>query len=691
VSPERRIIRTVSPRAGYGGDIMLAHVEDGRLVRVEGDPESRVARGELTPFARRYVERVYHPDRLTRPLRRVGERGSDEFEPVDWDVALDAIAESLARVQREYDPRALLYFSAHGAEGSVDQFARLFLGYYGGHSQLYGDLCNAAGVEATRLTFGALHHHPPEDYVNSRLIVLWGKNPAVTHPHQMRFLREARENGTHLVCIDPVRTATAELCDEHFAPRPGTDGFLANTIAHVLIEGGLHDERFCRSHVHGFEDYRWMVRNYEPAKAEETCGIEADRIVDFARRFAASKPANVNVGFGVQRRHNGGQTVRAIAALQAIAGNIGVAGGGFDYFNQAAFVTRPYPFRLPAPPRVRQLGAMCRLGRGVLNAKKPPIKAALIERANPMTQVPFTSAVHYALTRLDFVVVIDQFLTDTACRADFVLPAKSMFEQLDLHADPWHGILHLRPKCIECPGEARTEREIYRELAVRLGYPTEQFDIEPEEVLDRTLPAGLSVNRLAKRAFDRRGPEFVPFSDHRYPTPSGKVELRSHTAELSWRCDPLPFYSPQSESPQGDPARFARFPLQLITPKATHRHNSQWAHDETLKPAEGEDGVRIHPDDAQARGIVDGESVRVHNDRGQLFLRANVDARVRPGVVVIAQGRWIRRDGGSVNVLTHDHVTDMGHGAGVFDCLVEVERRTADADSVDSGASSGDN
>jgi anaerobic selenocysteine-containing dehydrogenase len=667
------VIRTVSPRAGYGADIILAHVEEGRLVKVEADPEDRVGRGVLTPFAQRYVERVYSRERLQQPMVRKGERGSNEFEPISWEEALDRIATALSRVAREQDPRALLYYHGSGQDGVMAQFGRLFFSYFGGYSTVYGDLCNAAGMEATRLTFGTLMHHPPEDYVNSRMVILWGKNPAVTNPHQMPFLQEARAQGTRLICIDPVRTKTAEACDEHLAPRPGTDGFLANAIGHVLFAEGLVDEAFVTRHVHGAEDYRWLVRQYEPEKAERTCGIPAKTITDFARRFGAARPANVNVGFGLQRYRNGGQTVRAIGALQAITGNIGVPGGGFDYFNQGAFVTRPYPFKLPAPPRVRQLGPASQLGRVVLSAKDPPVVAALIERANPMTQNPHTAAVHYALTRLDFVCVIDQFLTDTAMRADVVLPAKSMFEETDIVSGLWHGILHLKQKCIDPPGEVKTEREIYRELSAQLGYPTEQFDLDPEEMLNQVLPPGLSVNRLRKQPFDRRGPRFIPFANRRFPTPSGKIELRCEAAEVSWRVDPLPFYHPPREAAQSDPERFKRFPLRLLTPKSEDRHLSQWAHDDDLG-REDATALRLHPADAKARGIKAGDPVRVFNDRGEARCPAQIDKAVREGVVVFPQGRWISRDGFSANVLTHDDVTDMGYGAIYFDCLVQAER-----------------
>ncbi len=670
---ESRIVRTVCPRACYDACAVLAHVEKGRLVKVEGDPEHRTTRGVLCARADRYVESVYHKERVLTPLKRVGEGSQATFEPISWDEATRMIAGKLTTLAREHDPRALLYYVGRGHDGVMAQFGNLFLSYYGGHSTVYGDLCMPAGKEATRLTFGSIQHHPPEDYKNSKLIVIWGKNPAITSPHQMRFLREARAAGTKLVCVDPLRTRTARDADLHIQPRPGTDGFLANAIAHVILSEDLQDEAFVRAHTQGFDEYRRMVRQYEPQKAAEACGLDVETIIAFAREYATTKPANLNAGFGVQRYANGGQTIRALAALQAITGNVGVPGGGFDYANQAAFLTRPHPFQIPAQPRVRQLGPMSRLGRVVLSADKPPVRAAIIERANPMAQNPFTSTVHYALTRLDFLCVIDQFITDTAQRAHLILPAKSMFEETDVVAGLWHGVLQLKSRCIESPGEVRTEREIYRALAEEMAYPTDQFDTDAVTILNEVLPAGLSVNRLKKQSFDRQGPDFVPYANKRFPTPSGKIELSCEAAEVSWQVDRLPYYTPSRESAAGDPERFKRFPFQLITPKGEYRQLSQWGNDEELNAREGEPALRMHPEDAGALGISAGDLLRVHNDRGELRLKAVVDDGVRRGVVATTSGKWIARDGHSVNVLTHDDVTDIGYGAIFFDCLVQVE------------------
>ena len=557
-------------------------------------------------------------------MRRTGDPGGSGFEPIDWDDALDEIANAIADVAAERDPRALCYYTGTGHDGVMAQFGSLLLGYTGGYSTFYGDLCSSAGQEAMRLALGSLECTPPEQYEHAQWIVIWGKNPAVTHPQQWRWLRAAQEKGVRLVCVDPLRTKTAQACDEHIAPRPGTDGFFANAIAHVLLEEKLHDAAYVEKHVHGFDDYHWLIRNCSPRKAEEICDLPAADIQSFARRFAAAKPALVIVGYGVQRYRNGGQTVRAIAALSAITGQLGKRGGGCDYFNQGAFLTRPYPFQVPAPPRVRQLGPRSRFGRVVLSAKDPPVLAAIVERANPMAQTPFASAVHYALTRLQFVCVIDQFLTDTARRAHLVLPAKSMFEELDVVPGPWDGVLRLKIDCIDAPGDVRSEREIYRGVAQRLGYPTDQFDLDPVEMIDRVLPPGLSVNRLRKQSFARHKPDYVPFDKGAFATPSGKIELRSEAAEISWRVDALPFYAPPRESEQGDPARFKKFPLQLLTPKSEDRFLSQWAHDDEIR-ALGKTTARMHPDEScrtRAR--------RPHDDpRLQRSRRSDVPARDR--------------------------------------------------------------
>lgn len=665
--------RSVCPAPCFDACALKVEVADGLLRSVAPDPAHDPTAGFLCSRGLRWPERLNHPDRLRHPLAREGRRGSGKLVPVTFAKAIDRIASALGKAAKQHDPRALLYLGGRDGGGAMGQFAQAFFAGYGGCSALHGDLCRSAGLEALRLTFGGVRHGPVDDFASSRMAILWGKNALLTSPHAMRRVEEARKRGLFTIAVDPIATETARACDLHLPIRPGTDGFLANAVANLLIESGRHDAAFVAHHAHGFEDYRWLVRNYEPSKAAETCGLPEAAIRDLADRFAELRPARILLGPGAQRYRNGGQTVRAIAALQSIAGNIGVRGGGLDFFDPSGFLARQVPVAGAKPPRIRQIGPLPSLGRAILNAQDPPVTAAIVERANPMAQHPFAAAVHHALERLEFLCVVDLFLTDTARRADVVLPASGPFEETDTVAGWWHGELHLAPACAERPGEARTSREIWRAIAEAMGHSTEPYEIDPESFLAKALPAGVTVARLRKQPFRMHRADAIPFADRRFPTPSGKVELRCDAAEISWRVDPLPFYTPPKESPASDPERAARFPLHLLTVKSGHRQASQWGNDETLAREEPP-CIRLHPDDARARGLADGEIARVFNDRGEHRLPVRSDPSMRPGVAAVASGGWISRQGFTTNLWTHDGTTDMGYGAIYFDCLVQVEK-----------------
>ncbi|MBI3089745.1 MAG: molybdopterin-dependent oxidoreductase [Candidatus Tectomicrobia bacterium] len=670
----REVIRTVCPRNCYSGCGMLAHVEDGRLLKVTGDPSHPATQGRLCSKGYRYVERVYSSERLLHPLLADGERGAGQWRPISWEEALDRIAERLITVRESYGPEALLYCTGTGMKGVMAGIGTVFLNLYGGYSYHYGDLCWPAGIEACRLTFGRLTHQPPEDYRNCRCIILWGKNAAATNQHQMPFLLEAVRRGASLIVIDPLRTQTAARATWHIQPNPGSDGALALAMAHVILAEGLHDAAFCRQRIEGFEAFAAMVREYVPEESAAATGVPAATIRELARHYATRRPANINVGFGIQRYTNGGQTVRAIAALAAITGNIGIPGGGLDYANRASYV---YGNGLPQPPageRIRPLGGRAALGRTTLAATDPPIAACLVERASPVTQNPDTSAVLAAFRAIPFTVVIEQFMTDTAALADIVLPAKTMFEEADLLASYWHPYLQYRPQVIEPPGECRSELRIYGELARRLDLPMKYFELDVREVLERSLPADISLARLEQGAVLPSTAEAIPFANGRFDTPSGKIELLSRQAAELWQVDPLPRFRPPAESRGASPDLAARYPLQFFSTKPKHRIHSQWNNDEKLRRVSGQAALRIHPLDAAARGLADGARARVFNDRGSITLPVKLDDAMKPGVVNLESGLWIGKDGVTTNFLTSDAPTDMNHGATFYDCLVEVER-----------------
>ena len=433
--PER-IVNTACPRNCYSTCALRVTVEDGRLRRIEAVPENKATILGACLKGLSYIERVYSPDRILSPMRRDPSTGS--FRKVSWDEALDAITQQLLKLRSTYGAKSLLYYTGSGTKGLLNSVGSAFWRLFGGYTTTYGDLCWPAGLEATRLTLGANEHNAPWDLANASLIILWGKNAAETNIHQMKFVDEALQQGAKLVVIDPRRTETAERASLLIQPRPGTDAAVALAVGHQLIQRRWLDEPFVSSHVHGFDAYRSRVESCTPAWASEIAGIPESQIVQLAELIGTTKPATICAGFGMQRYTNSGQTMRAMIALLALTGNIGKPGAGWIFANlrtQLFGEKDPVAFFPPEhpDPLVRVSISTAMLGQHILAAQDPPIKMAWVERGNPIPQNPETPTVLRAFRSLDFRVVVEEFMTDTAREADIVLPAKTFFEQTDVY------------------------------------------------------------------------------------------------------------------------------------------------------------------------------------------------------------------------------------------------------------------
>jgi anaerobic selenocysteine-containing dehydrogenase len=679
---EARTFTTACPRNCYSTCGLQVTVEGGRLRRVEVHPDSRATPGAPCLKGLSYVERQAAKDRLLHPLGRTRSGG---FARISWDEALDRIAGKLGELRSE--PQSVLFYSASGTKGLMNGVATSFWRLYGGCTTTYGDLCWPAGLEATRLTLGTNEHNAPWDLANARLVVFWGKNAAETNVHQMAFLQEALDRGGQLVVVDPRRTETAERAALHLRPRPGTDGAIALAVAHRLIARGLVDEAFVRECVHGFEAFRESVRARTPEWAAGVAGVEAREIERLADLLGTVKPATVNAGFGMQRYTNSGQTLRALIALVALTGNVGRPGAGWMFANLRSHVFHPVKdplaFYPPQSPdgvfRVSISTAL--LGPHMLATSDPPLRMAWVERGNPIPQNPETPTVLRAFRALEFRVVVDEFLTDTAREADVVLPAKSIFEQTDVIGAYWHDALQLKQKVLEPPGEVKPESEVYRLLAERLGFPHDAVareipgpsDAEVEAFLEARLRAvdpGLTLLRLREGPVRAPGAVDVAFADLRFPTPSGKIEILSEEAARRWGTSPLPDWT---EPVEWGGARDRRFPLHLLTPNTKNRIHSQFGNLPSIRALDPEPLLTLAPEDARRRGLRPGDRARVYNERGELRLRVRVDGGLRPGVAVVPNGWWLS-DGGAVNVLSKARETDMGFGAAFHENLVEVER-----------------
>lgn len=680
------LLTTACPRNCYSTCAMTVEVEAGRLLRVLPHAGNLATAAGPCLKGLSYVERVASPDRILHPLRR---RPDGSFARISWDDALDEISARLLAIRKEFGPQAVLYYSASGTKGLLNRVGTAFWRLYGGYTGTYGDLCWPAGLEATRLTLGENKHNAPWDLASARLIVLWGKNAAETNIHQMPFVEAALEAGGRLVVVDPRRTETAERADLLVQPRPGTDGALALALAHLLFRDGLVDMPFVETHVLGHDEYRQRVAACTPAWAEEITGVGAEHIERLAGWMGTVRPMTVAAGFGMQRYANSGQTMRAMLALVALTGNLGRPGAGWQFANlqTAVFdeVQDPIAFYPPEHPDgvARIALSTARLGADMLALADPPLKMAWVERGNPIPQNPETPTVLRAFRALDFRVVVEQFLTDTAREADIVLPAKTLFEQTDVIGAYWHPYVQLRRKVLDPPGEVRPESEIYRLLAQRMGMDPVEVDVALPGVGDEAVEAWLarhlepfpelSLERLAQGPVLAPEHEEVAFADLSFPTPSGKIELRSEEAAARWGVDPLPAWVEPLAAAPGRGEDPERHPLWLMTPNTKNRIHSQFGNLEMIRAHDPRPVVRVSPADALPRGIRDGDRVRIFNHRGALEIPCTLDFGMRAGCVSLTNGWWIS-DGGAVNLLSAGRETDMGHGAAFHENRVEMER-----------------
>ena len=672
------VFTSACPRNCYSTCSLKVTVEEGRVVAIDPHPGNRATADGPCLKGLSYLERTEPGSRLLQPLRR---QADGSFAAISWDAALDLMAERFAAIRARYGPQSVLYYAGSGTKGLLNGVGMTFWRLFGGCTTTYGDLCWPAGLEATRLTLGDNRHSAPWDLAEARLVVMWGKNAAETNLHQMRFLEQALERGARCVVIDPRRTATAERAHLLVQPRPGTDGALALGLAHLLIRDDRIDHAFIQAHVLGFEPFAESVRAWTPERTAQVTGVAVAHLEALAWELGTVKPVTLCAGFGMQRYTKSGQTLRALLALLAITGNLGRPGAGWVYANLQSdvfsAVKDPLDFYPPERPDgiVRVSVSTARLGRDMLAQDGPPLKAVWVERGNPLCQNPETGKVREAFRALDFRVVVDERLTDTAREADLVLPSKSLFEQTDVIGAYWHPYLQIRQKLMEPPSAVKPETELYWLLAQRLGLPLDTLPAPGDAAVEAFLEAKLARFPGLTLAALREGPVLAPghqevaFADGVYPTPSGRIELWSEEAARRWGVDPLPAYQEPLESAAG--AR-GDYPLQLLTPNQKNGIHSQFLDLKVIQALDGGPGLWIAAEDASARRLVQGDRARVFNDRGELFLPVRIDLGLLRGCVVAFNG-YGAAHGGSVNLLSLGRETDLGHGAAFHDNLVQVE------------------
>lgn len=660
---------SVCPRDCYDTCIMYSAVREGKLCSVSARKENALTGGFLCKKGQKIIEYVYSPDRLKHPLKRAGRKGEGKFERISWDQAFDLIAKEMERAISEYGPQSILPYSYAGHMGILNRYFPQRLFNKIGASDLEYTICSSAGKEALRYHYGTAAGMDPEDLENSSLVVFWGMNAAWTAQHIYALVRKS---GARVFAVDPVRTETASRAHIHLQPKPGTDSALALGVINYAIENGLHDQEFIKNNTIGFDSLRERVGKFTAASVCETCGIDKSEFEDFAEGCCKLKPAAFIIGLGLQRNSNGGEMVRAVSLIPAVTGNVGVRGGGFFYSNSQYF-TADLTVVSGRPDVERRRINMVRLGEALLSKDlAPPIKFLFVYNSNPAAVCPNQPKVREGLAREDlFTVVHDLFLTDTADFADLVLPATSFFECFDIHTTYGGLYIALNQKAIEPVGEAKSNYDLFRELSVRMGHP--ELDEDPEKVAERFLETGtgfmkgITLRQLKEDGFVRLRTPSIPhvaFSDLKFSTPSGKIELHSMTAEMEGRPGVPGFSSVRGE-----------LPIRLLSPFHRDLSKSQYHNVAAIFGGDAQI-VEISPGDAAKRGIRDGDRVKVFNRVGECTMIAKISGRVKEGVAVTHGIAWpkLLEGGRNVNFTTSDETSDLGGCSTFHTNFVEIAK-----------------
>jgi anaerobic selenocysteine-containing dehydrogenase len=695
----KKVVHAACPHDCPDACGVLVTVEDGRATRIQGDPKHPVTRGFLCAKVTKYLDRVYSPERVLYPMRRVAPKGqgkgdAGDFVRISWDQALTEIADRFKQISAEFGPEAILPYSYAGNMG-VLSFAGMSHRFFHrlGASQLNRTICATAGGDALITVTGRKLGTEPEQFAHSKYIIAWGANIHGNNVHLWPFIEEARRNGARLVVIDPYKTRTARCADWYLPINPGTDVALALAMMHVIINENLYDAEYVRKYTLGFEQLKERVQDYPPERVAQITGISAGDIQTLAREYATTTPAVIRVNYGVQRAENGGMAVRAISMLPCVTGSWQHVGGGLWLSLSGTFPFDRQSLEMPELMRKSPLGRpartinMVELGQALNTVNDPPVKAIFVYNSNPAVVAPNHNDVVRGFLRPDlFTAVHEQFFTDTVNYADIVLPATTFFEHKDLLGAYGHCYVQVSNQAIAPLGECKANSELFRDLAAKMGFSEDCFRDSDDEMIDLVLSAkngavdpdgwlkGIDRLRLESEGHVRLnfsdGP-FLPYANGGFTTPSGKAELYSESLAANG-LDPIASFVPPSESRHAEKAR--SFPLELLSRKADNFLNSSFCNIEAVQKMEHPELLEINAMDASPRNIREGDWVRVFNARGEVRLRAHVNGSVQPGVVA-ARLNWARLspDGKSINALTSEILTDIGAGPTFYSCLVEVE------------------
>ena len=661
---------------------LVTTVVDGTATRVQGNAEHRHTGGVLCSKVSKYTERSYHADRVLQPLKRSGPKGSGQFTPVSWEEALSDIAQRLHQIAQR-SPESILPYSYAGTMGQVQgqSMDRRFFHQLGA-SLLDRTICASAGSEALAATYGGKLGMRVEFFAESQLILIWGSNSITSNLHFWRYAQEAKRNGARLVCIDPRKSETADKCHEHLQLLPGTDAALAFALMHELIVNDWLDHDYIAQHTLGWEALKARALQWPPERAAQVCGLPVEQIRQLARDYGRSQPAAIRLNYGMQRVRGGGNAVRAIACLPALIGAWRHRAGGLLLSSSGVL-----PFDMAALQMPQLLGSrrprtlnMSSIGDVLLHPGDatfgPKVEAVVVYNSNPVAVAPESAKVAAGFAREDlFTVVLEHFMTDTADHADYVLPATTQLEHWDIHGSYGHTDVLLNRPAIAPEGQARSNAQIFRDLAAQMAlldaaFAASHFSDSDEALAQQAIAhTAISFDELLERGFATIALPDAPFANGGFTTPSGICEF-DNPALAALGVSTLPDHLPNYEAPTAD------YPLAMISPPARNFLNSTFTNVASLQRMEERPLLEMHPDDAAARGIADGDLLRVFNTRGEHVCHAAVNGRARQGVVV-GLGIWWRKqgvNGTNVNELTHQQLTDIGRAPCFYDCTVQVAK-----------------
>ena len=682
---------------------MVFEVEDGKLTGVSGNTDHPMTSGALCVKLKDYEKRHYHPDRLLYPMRRTGPKGSKQFERITWDEALNEIVDKWKAIIEEHGPQAILPCSylgnqglVHGLNGGDAFFNRM------GATVCERTFCGEGSCTAWLTTVGPTAGVDPESFKHSKYIIIWACNVLSTNLHLWPFILEAKKNGAKVVVIDTYASKTAKEADWHIAPKPGTDGALAMAMINTIIEEGLTDKDYVDNYTVGYEELAERAKTRTPEWAEEITGVPADDIRTLAREYASTHPSVIRLGVALERNYGGGQAIRAVTCLPALTGAWRHVGGGALQF---PVWEHPYKFDVISRPDLIPEGTpvvnILQLGRVLTGEANlaTPIKSLMCWNTNPVTQSPETDKIIEGLKREDlFMVSAEHFISDTAAYADIVLPASMGAEMEDMILSWGHLYFTYNEKCVESPGEAIPNNEIFRRLAALMGYEEENFKWSDSECLENYVdwdaPAcdGIDLDYMREHGFAHLSvgtpDDRAPHKEGNFPTPSGKCEFKLPDGAANFVAAPfrqmyegfqpgelldtLPDYVPNRESAENTPELAAKYPLNIVSPKSHGFLNSCYANMDHKIKGQGEQFVLINATDAESRGIKEGSKVCVFNDRGAFEGDARITDDVNSGIVVATLGYWRQLNNGTVNCISSAEFVDMGHAPTFSDNLVEV-------------------